>query len=82
MRAAEPTTLITLEPGAGAGGGLKIDHQTDRAYLHADAGGFSFCASFSLAQCEQLSRAFARAAFLIEQHEASLPQAAPVPEVA
>ena len=39
-------------------------------------------ASFSLAQCEQLSRAFARAAFLIEQHEASRPQAAPMLEAA
>lgn len=61
---------------------LKVEHSTDMAFVHARSGGFSMCMSFNRKQCEDLARAFARAAFLIEQHEASLPQAAPVPEVA
>lgn len=68
------TTLLQLDL---RGDSLKVDHSTDLAFVHAHNGGFSFCVSFNRTQCEQMARAFSRAAFLIEQHEDSLPKAAP-----
>lgn len=74
------TTLFKI--GEEAGECFKLDHQADLAFIHANFGGFSFCQVIKPEQCEQLSRAFARAAFLIEQHEdAKKPPPAPPPAV-
>lgn len=71
MRDDDLTTVVFRRDGHEE---LHVDHQGERVFLHVMAAGFSLCVSFNAAECEQLSRAFSKAAFLVDQHEASKPQ--------